>query len=326
MSTELQHWLGRNRPPRVQITYDVETLGASVKLEIPFIGGIIGDFKGGDDADTPIADRPFTEIDRDNFTSVMENLAPSLQVNGNRAYTVVRTPEGTAVQPLLSNGTAQTFSTHLSFARLDDFAPPSIISQTDSISALMQKRQNLSDLMAKLGTDPSLEGTLASQSAAQTLTLSKASLPAANTGLGTTTTGTLKDFNDAVTAVLAVETQDPNKTIVTNAQNAVKAAVGDANGGYTKAFAAATAAGANAGALQAAGDAGWTVAGALADGVATLQGITAAYTPNGEADPKKVAQTAVAKAQGSVAAYIPLAATAALQATSALALNPVPAS
>ncbi len=53
-----QHWLDRNRPPRVQITQDVETLGAGVKPEI----------------------------------------APSPQLTGEEADTVVRTPEGPGVQ------------------------------------------------------------------------------------------------------------------------------------------------------------------------------------------------------------------------------------
>jgi type VI secretion system protein ImpB len=41
-----QHKLDRVRPPRVQITYDVEVGGAIELKELPFIVGVMGDFTG----------------------------------------------------------------------------------------------------------------------------------------------------------------------------------------------------------------------------------------------------------------------------------------
>ena len=38
--------LKRVRKPRVHITYDVETEGAAVKKELPFVVGVMGDFSG----------------------------------------------------------------------------------------------------------------------------------------------------------------------------------------------------------------------------------------------------------------------------------------
>lgn len=38
--------LGRVRKPRVHITYEVETEGAMVKKELPFVIGVMGDFSG----------------------------------------------------------------------------------------------------------------------------------------------------------------------------------------------------------------------------------------------------------------------------------------
>ena len=35
MADSTQHWFEKNRPPRVQITYDVETGGAIQKRELP---------------------------------------------------------------------------------------------------------------------------------------------------------------------------------------------------------------------------------------------------------------------------------------------------
>ena len=42
----LQHKLERVRPPRVNITYDVEVGGAIELKELPFVVGVLGDFVG----------------------------------------------------------------------------------------------------------------------------------------------------------------------------------------------------------------------------------------------------------------------------------------
>ncbi|HET7232574.1 MAG TPA: type VI secretion system contractile sheath small subunit [Longimicrobium sp.] len=321
MGTELQHWLSRNRPPRVQITYDVETLGATVKQEIPFIAGIIGDFAGGDRTESKIADRSFVEIDRDNFVQVMQGIAPGLSLAPKQPYTVIRTPGTTAVQQVTD--TTEAFAVALAFKGMPDFEPPSIIGQVPSLQALMDTRQSLADLVAKLGTDPSQEATLWAAAAQPARTGAATALTAANNALGTAAAGTLKLFNDAATAVLAVETADPNKTSVTNAQAAVTTAVGSASSGYTKAYTTATTAGATSAQVKAAGDAGWIVATALRDGMALMAGITSGYVPGaGADDPKKKAQDAVTAAAPGVASYLALAGQAAVSAASAAVLNP----
>ena len=43
MAEGTQHALKRVRPPRVQVTYDVETGGAIEKKELPFIVGVMAD-------------------------------------------------------------------------------------------------------------------------------------------------------------------------------------------------------------------------------------------------------------------------------------------
>src|ERR1700690_3688238 len=71
--------LGRVRPPRVQITYDVETGGAIEKKELPFVVGVLADLSGQPDTPLPaIKDRKFVEIDRDNFDQVLAKMTPRL--------------------------------------------------------------------------------------------------------------------------------------------------------------------------------------------------------------------------------------------------------
>src|SRR6185437_14154131 len=75
----LQHKLDRVRRPRVQITYDVETNGAMVKIELPFVVGVLGDLSGQPKEPLPaLKDRRFVPIDRDNFNDVLARAAPRL--------------------------------------------------------------------------------------------------------------------------------------------------------------------------------------------------------------------------------------------------------
>ncbi len=83
MSESTQHKLDRIRPPRVQITYDVEIGDAIEMKELPFVAGIMADLSGKPEGPLPkVKDRKFVEIDRDNFNDVLASiLCPSSQRN-----------------------------------------------------------------------------------------------------------------------------------------------------------------------------------------------------------------------------------------------------
>src|SRR5918995_5784654 len=75
----VQQKISRIRPPRVQITYDVETGGAIEMKELPFVVGVLGDFSGKPEEALPaIKNRKFVEIDRDNFDQVLSGMKPRL--------------------------------------------------------------------------------------------------------------------------------------------------------------------------------------------------------------------------------------------------------
>lgn len=136
MSTESsQKWLERNRPPRVQISYDVETGGASAKRELPMVVGILADL--GASAE-PMAKRRFIEIDRDNFDQVMKTIAPSLQVKG-------------------IDGLSGT----VTFEKLEHFEPDHLVRHVQGLDALFEQRQQLRDLMAKIDGNDKLHKQLA---------------------------------------------------------------------------------------------------------------------------------------------------------------------
>ncbi|HEX7808643.1 MAG TPA: type VI secretion system contractile sheath small subunit [Thermoanaerobaculia bacterium] len=142
MSESVQKKLGRIRPPRVQITYDVETGGAIEKKELPLIVGIMADLAGSPDLPVvPIKNRKFVEIDRDNFNAVCGSIAPRL------AFPVANR---------LKNDDT-TFNVELRFRRLDDFRPESIVQQLEPLRKLFEARQRLNDLIGKLDGNDDLD-------------------------------------------------------------------------------------------------------------------------------------------------------------------------
>jgi len=122
-----QKWIGRNRPPRVQITYDLETGGAATKIELPLVVGILAGL--GDEKTMPsLKQRKFIEIDRDNFNDVLKSIAPKYKVDD---------------------------TTELMFTKLDDFRPEAIVKQVPNLKKLLDARQNLNDLLPTLdGNEP----------------------------------------------------------------------------------------------------------------------------------------------------------------------------
>ena len=132
----MQHKLDRVRPPRVQITYDVETGGAIEMKELPFVLGVLADLSGKPDQPLPAlkdAKRKFVEIDRDNFNDVMKGMAPRL------AY---------KVDNKLENDDSK-IGVELRFTNIDDFSPEQVAEQVEPLKKLVEVRRQLSALLAK---------------------------------------------------------------------------------------------------------------------------------------------------------------------------------
>jgi type VI secretion system protein ImpB len=144
MAESLQKWLGRNRPPRVQITYDVEMGGAIEKRELPLVVALLADLSGMPEKPLPkVKDRRFVEIDRDNFNEVMGKLAPRLELS------VMNEITGEGNMPMVLN-----------FKNIDDFAPEPLVNQVPALARLLEARQQLRDLLAKLDGNDELDKLL----------------------------------------------------------------------------------------------------------------------------------------------------------------------
>jgi len=141
----LQHKIDRVRPPRVQITYDVEVGGAIELKELPFVVGVMGDFVGKPEEPLPaFKNRKFVEIDPDNFDQVLSGMSPRL------AYTVDN--------KMQDDGSKM--GVELKFKSIEDFEPDKIVQQIEPLRKLVEARQKLADLRSKMDGNEKLESML----------------------------------------------------------------------------------------------------------------------------------------------------------------------
>lgn len=142
MSASIHEKLARVRRPRVHITYDVETDGAEVVRELPFVVGVIGDFSGDPTKPLrPFGERKFIQIDRDNFDDVMQRLSPGLRLK---------------VEDTLS-GDGSSMAVDLAFNSIDDFEPGRVLDQVPALRTLLETRNRLRDLLSKADRSEELE-------------------------------------------------------------------------------------------------------------------------------------------------------------------------
>ena len=141
----IQKRLQKIRPPRVQLTYDVEKGDAIEQKELPFVVGVMGDFSGNPEQPLPkVKDRKFVNVDLDNFDEVMEGVAP-------RA--VYRVPNK------ISDDGGE-FGVELKFNSIDDFRPEAVVQQIEPLRRLLESRTKLADLRNKLAGNEKLEDLL----------------------------------------------------------------------------------------------------------------------------------------------------------------------
>lgn len=145
MSESIHNKLKRVRKPRVHITYDVETNGAEVKKELPFVVGVMGDYSG-DNAESrkALKDRKFVQIDRDNFNEAMAKVNPKLELQ---------------VENTLA-GDGSKMGVNLDFKSMDSFSPEAIVDQVEPLKQLLEARNKLRDLLSKADRSEELEKVL----------------------------------------------------------------------------------------------------------------------------------------------------------------------
>jgi len=141
----LQKKVGRVRPPRVQITYDVQVGDAIEKRDLPFVVGVLADLSGMPERPLPpISKRKFVSIDRDNVNDVMKKIGPRL------AFKV----------PNRLNEDDTKLNVELRFESMDDFQPAKVVQQITPLRKLLELRNSLANLRSSLIGNEKLDNLL----------------------------------------------------------------------------------------------------------------------------------------------------------------------
>ncbi len=147
MADSSQHQVGRVRPPRVQITYDVEDGGATQNRELPMVAGVVSDLSGDAADPSTYEDRRFVEVEQGGVDRLMAQIAPELKFS---------------VPNQISGKEDEEIGVSLQFKSVDDFSPMGIAAQMPSTAKLLEARRQLTDLFGKVEANDKLDGILGS--------------------------------------------------------------------------------------------------------------------------------------------------------------------
>lgn len=138
-----QKFIGRNRAPRVQIEYEVEHYGATKKVDLPFVMGVMSDLSGKPaEALEPVSQRKFAEVDADSFDKLLKSTKPRV------AFQVPNT--------LTDDG--GNLSVDITFESMDDFSPAAIAKKVKGLDKLYEARRQLDILLTDVdGKDDAQE-------------------------------------------------------------------------------------------------------------------------------------------------------------------------
>lgn len=136
-----QHKLDKARPPRVQITYDVDIGDAQTVKELPLVIGVMGDFSKTNDS---LRERKFLNIDKDNFSGIMASMKPEAEFLVESAL-----PEHTG-----------NLAVSLTFNSIEDFSPDNIARKVDPLRKLIELREQLCDLRNRAASNERLKEQL----------------------------------------------------------------------------------------------------------------------------------------------------------------------
>lgn len=154
-----QKFIKRNRPPRVQISYE-DPYNAEKQVELPFVMGVMADLSGNASPveKPPMAQRKFSHVDMDNFDDYMESINPAVTFRTKNA---------------LGEESGEQVSVNLSFKKMDDFSPGAIARQVPAMKALLEAREQLSNLQrymdGKVAAEDQLKKLLANPEMMQAL-------------------------------------------------------------------------------------------------------------------------------------------------------------
>ena len=141
-----QAFIKRNRPPRVQISYE-DPYDAEKQVELPFVLGVMSDLSGNasEVAKADFGDRTFVDFDMDNFENRMSAIKPGVSFR---------------VENRLGDGSDEKMSVKLQFNKMEDFSPAAVARQVPALAALLEARSQLANLLRYMDGKVSAEDAL----------------------------------------------------------------------------------------------------------------------------------------------------------------------
>ena len=137
MTKNTQTKLNSVRPPKIRILYEVETEGAMVKKELPFIVAIISQLKGDNNDRVEYKERSFIDIDKDNFNNIVAYLNPKLKYGVKNVLT----------------DSDEKISVDLNFKSMSDFDIKNVVKQIPDLKKIFDNIELLKELGVIIDTN-----------------------------------------------------------------------------------------------------------------------------------------------------------------------------
>ena len=132
-------FLKRNRPPRVNISYE-DPYDSEKMVELPFVLGVMSDLSGNaSEVEKPdMEERDFVDVTSATLDDYMKSIAPGLSFN---------------VENKLGDGEGR-MGVSLKFESIDDFNPAAVARQVPALKKLLEARQHLANLQRYMNSKP----------------------------------------------------------------------------------------------------------------------------------------------------------------------------
>ena len=139
-SDKATDFIKRNRPPRVQISYE-DPYDSEKLVELPFVMGMMSDLSGNaSSVEKPeLEDRTFRDVTAATLDSYMADVAPGV------AFTV---------DNKLDPDSKTKLGVELHFSSMQDFNPARIAMQVEPLKKLLEARMQLANLQRYMAGKP----------------------------------------------------------------------------------------------------------------------------------------------------------------------------
>lgn len=137
-------YLKRNRPPRVNISYE-DPYDSEKMVELPFVMGVMSDLSGNaSEVEKPdMEERDFVDVTAATLDDYMKSVAPGLSFN---------------VENKMGGDGRMGVSLH--FESMDDFNPAEVARQVPALKKLLEARQHLANLQRYMNSKPKAQEQL----------------------------------------------------------------------------------------------------------------------------------------------------------------------